>query len=522
MAEVGKGDPRWIVKERTDGANVNNWHWTDKCITPWAHARVKEIVAAHGDELSAPASDGGRLEVCAKLDTVDGDCGVMNRKKKMVFYYQLTMKLKWTGTVLAEDGAVRAKLKGTMQVHDVDQDEEADSLDVSCTAESPTTGTASDVAPLLSFVKKGAQAYIASLFSALQAEIKSFMATGCDLASPASPYSPSSTSSASPTTAAAAAAAAAAPAFADAFSDLEEEEGAEDAADASVPTPSLAEPEAAVVHVEVTKDAAAPMGLLLEPTTLELLDVKEGTASAATDAVYCVGLFLAQVNGADVADMAGVVANAKEQSVVRLTFRDHHLEAGRHQESVEVGDKLLDAKAKAAPAHVRHALLQNRAVARLKKNHAFKSNILTSAALDDVKAFAPAAASAPAANYTRCWALLRAHQISSDANQKRECLRAILQDTPAPAPLPVLNAAFHALHSFALLHATVSLDSIAAREGNDAAVLFVRRCVPLLTSGDVRYLKQAYAPVLRAAFKRHANAEVRAFAKKVGKLQKEG
>ncbi|EPY21286.1 hypothetical protein STCU_08614 [Strigomonas culicis] len=27
MAAVGEGDPRWIVSERKDGANVNSWHW---------------------------------------------------------------------------------------------------------------------------------------------------------------------------------------------------------------------------------------------------------------------------------------------------------------------------------------------------------------------------------------------------------------------------------------------------------------------------------------------------------------
>ena len=27
MAKAGEGDPRWIVEERSDGTNVNNWHW---------------------------------------------------------------------------------------------------------------------------------------------------------------------------------------------------------------------------------------------------------------------------------------------------------------------------------------------------------------------------------------------------------------------------------------------------------------------------------------------------------------
>lgn len=35
MAKWGQGDPRWIVEEREDGTNVNNWHW---CGGPRARA----------------------------------------------------------------------------------------------------------------------------------------------------------------------------------------------------------------------------------------------------------------------------------------------------------------------------------------------------------------------------------------------------------------------------------------------------------------------------------------------------
>jgi len=27
MAKWGEGDPRWIVEQRADATNVNNWHW---------------------------------------------------------------------------------------------------------------------------------------------------------------------------------------------------------------------------------------------------------------------------------------------------------------------------------------------------------------------------------------------------------------------------------------------------------------------------------------------------------------
>ena len=29
MAKWGEGDPRWIVEQRADSHNVNNWHWKE-------------------------------------------------------------------------------------------------------------------------------------------------------------------------------------------------------------------------------------------------------------------------------------------------------------------------------------------------------------------------------------------------------------------------------------------------------------------------------------------------------------
>jgi hypothetical protein len=38
-AEVGKGDPRWIVKELEDGKNVGAWHWEERDMLPFARLR---------------------------------------------------------------------------------------------------------------------------------------------------------------------------------------------------------------------------------------------------------------------------------------------------------------------------------------------------------------------------------------------------------------------------------------------------------------------------------------------------
>ena len=41
MAKWGEGDPRWIVEERPDATNVNNWHWSEKNADTWSKLKFK-------------------------------------------------------------------------------------------------------------------------------------------------------------------------------------------------------------------------------------------------------------------------------------------------------------------------------------------------------------------------------------------------------------------------------------------------------------------------------------------------
>ena len=43
MAKWGEGDPRWIVEERPDATNVNNWHWTEKNADQWSKDKLNEL-----------------------------------------------------------------------------------------------------------------------------------------------------------------------------------------------------------------------------------------------------------------------------------------------------------------------------------------------------------------------------------------------------------------------------------------------------------------------------------------------
>ena len=43
MAKWGEGDPRWIVEERPDATNVNNWHWTERNADKWSKEKIKVV-----------------------------------------------------------------------------------------------------------------------------------------------------------------------------------------------------------------------------------------------------------------------------------------------------------------------------------------------------------------------------------------------------------------------------------------------------------------------------------------------
>ena len=43
MAKWGEGDPRWIVEERPDATNVNNWHWTENNADGWSKKKLEQL-----------------------------------------------------------------------------------------------------------------------------------------------------------------------------------------------------------------------------------------------------------------------------------------------------------------------------------------------------------------------------------------------------------------------------------------------------------------------------------------------
>ncbi|XP_070091541.1 activator of 90 kDa heat shock protein ATPase homolog 2 isoform X2 [Equus przewalskii] len=89
MAKWGQGDPRWIVEEREDGTNVNNWHWTERDATSWSKGKLHELLVGIIVE-----NEAGRCEI-SELKQVEGEASCSSRKGKLIFFYEWNIKLSW-------------------------------------------------------------------------------------------------------------------------------------------------------------------------------------------------------------------------------------------------------------------------------------------------------------------------------------------------------------------------------------------------------------------------------------------
>jgi len=112
MARIGEGDNRWIVRERDDGRNCNNWHWTSKDIS----AHMKKTLA---DQLQAAAFPSPLEGFAIKSCEVTGDASINNRKGRTFLMYELEIKLKWEAELRDSDGVCLESCKGSMKLPDV-------------------------------------------------------------------------------------------------------------------------------------------------------------------------------------------------------------------------------------------------------------------------------------------------------------------------------------------------------------------------------------------------------------------
>ncbi|XP_030346134.1 activator of 90 kDa heat shock protein ATPase homolog 2-like [Strigops habroptila] len=120
MAKWGQGDPRWIVEERADATNVNNWHWTERDATSWSKSKLKEVLVGLVVE-----GEAGRCEI-SDLKHVEGEASCNSRKGKLIFFYEWNLRLSWRGTV-KESGE---KHKGSVEIPNLSEENEVDDTEI--------------------------------------------------------------------------------------------------------------------------------------------------------------------------------------------------------------------------------------------------------------------------------------------------------------------------------------------------------------------------------------------------------
>uniref|UniRef100_A0A8C3IR17 Activator of Hsp90 ATPase AHSA1-like N-terminal domain-containing protein n=1 Tax=Chrysemys picta bellii TaxID=8478 RepID=A0A8C3IR17_CHRPI len=91
MAKWGQGDPRWIVEERADATNVNNWHWTERDATSWSKSKLEQLLVG-----IVVGNEAGSCEI-SDLKQLEGEASCNSRKGKLIFFYEWNIKLSWKG-----------------------------------------------------------------------------------------------------------------------------------------------------------------------------------------------------------------------------------------------------------------------------------------------------------------------------------------------------------------------------------------------------------------------------------------
>ncbi|KAH8298391.1 hypothetical protein KR018_012639 [Drosophila ironensis] len=141
MAKWGEGDPRWIVEERPDATNVNNWHWTEKNATPWSKERLHQLFKDFkiGNLKFLPKSNlfpwilAGQGEIECEVNAVDtctGEATVNNRKGKLIFFYEWELVLKWSGRLL---GNSKLSHKGKLTIPNLSEENELSDVEITVT-----------------------------------------------------------------------------------------------------------------------------------------------------------------------------------------------------------------------------------------------------------------------------------------------------------------------------------------------------------------------------------------------------
>ncbi len=147
MAKWGEGDPRWIVEDRPDATNVNNWHWTEKNADAWSKKKLEDLLV--NAVIEEPKIGNVVIE---EMEKCEGEARVNNRKAKLIFFYEWELTLKWKGHVNGKEQEVCGKIEIPNLSEEHDDMNDVD-IDISI-----TSGKGPESEVLKEMMRKGAGA----------------------------------------------------------------------------------------------------------------------------------------------------------------------------------------------------------------------------------------------------------------------------------------------------------------------------------------------------------------------------
>ena len=135
MARLDQLDPRWVVENREDGQNVNDWHWSEKDVTNKAKHILKNWVTSS----TILQEENITLRLLAIRGEIEGEAIALNRRGKRGVFFDFDMKIEWQGEYKDRYGYQSSDAHGLLSFN-VDQ-HSIDELTFDLTTESLKTST---------------------------------------------------------------------------------------------------------------------------------------------------------------------------------------------------------------------------------------------------------------------------------------------------------------------------------------------------------------------------------------------